>query len=78
MSATNVDPDEGRDPDQVIIQAYKERFGDTPNMMAVPFDSWQDAIQLLETALDTDEGYELDTEFWELLGVDPPPPDVPI
>ena len=75
---SDTDTDEGRDPDQAVIQAYKERFGDTPNMMAVPDSKWQEAIQLLETALDLDEGYEDDAEFWELLGTEPPPPDVPI
>lgn len=68
--------DDPPDHDRATIEAYKERFGDTPNLIWVE-DQMDEAIKLLELALETDEGYE-GNEFYELLGVDPPPDRDPV
>jgi hypothetical protein len=58
-------------------ERYRDRFGPTLSTIAVPFSCTVEATKLLEIALDTDEGYDGNEEFFERLGFDPPDPTVP-
>jgi len=59
--------------DDDIIDAYGEKFGEVPTLRGLRDDLMPKAMQLLTEAIQYDSPFSTDAEFYEALGVEPPP-----
>lgn len=54
-------------------EAYKEKFGDVPTTIGLPDAKVPLAAKLLKEAVEDDEPFSDDKEWWDNLGMEPPP-----
>jgi hypothetical protein len=55
--------------------AYVEKFGNLPTLVGLTQDQLEEALQLLDEAVEYGVDYKTDAEFYEALGMRPPPED---
>ena len=65
---------EERTPDE-IIGTYMDMFDDLPTITGLDDALFKRAMALLQESIELGVPYEDDTEFYEALGIDPPPDD---
>ena len=56
-------------------QAYAEAYGDTPTIMGLPGRVVEKAARLLRDAVENNDPFETDADWFEALGIEPPPKD---
>ena len=70
---------ENEDDDGSFLSAvydYKDKFGDTPIIVSIFTSTYAEAANALRAAIDADEPFKSDAEFFRAIGIAPPPEDV--
>ncbi len=65
---------EERTPDE-IIATYMEMFDDLPTITGLDDDLFKRAMDLLRESIELGVPFEDDADFYDALGIDPPPDD---